>query len=395
MTPTAIHATSASRRIAVTGWASFVLIGWTSPIIPSLIRTLEGHFGQDDAGIGALYLVQAAAFTVGSLVGGFATERFGRRPVLVGALALDALGLAGMALAGPWLAFGGAAMVRGAGTGIIEGGVQGLFLDAFTDTSGRFATSRMLNLLHVAWSAGALAAPLSVAALIGVGVPWQWVFGATGVAAAILAVVFGALPMPSGRHVRQPGVARMPLSLTLLVVGAAIAAYVAAESGVAGWLVRFLADAPLRIASLGLTLFWGGLTAGRLVTARFGTGVDPVRLTLVASIAAGVSIAAAVVAPSSAWSIAAFTVAGFAFGPIYPMIMLIGGRLYPGRAAAITGMLSAAAVIGGLIYPPVMGTLSVSLGIDLAMLGTAILAVASGALAFVAARRKQWVQAAA
>jgi fucose permease len=83
-------------------------------------------------------------------------------------------------------------------------------------------------------------------------------------------------------------------------------------------------------------------------------------------------------------SIAAFTVAGFAAGPIYPMIMLIGGRLYPGRAAAITGMLSAAAVVGGLVYPPVMGSLSVAAGIDVAMLGTAILAVLSGVLAFAA-----------
>ena len=370
-----------------------MLIGWTSPIVPSLIRTLESHFRQDDAGIGVLYLVQAATFTAGSLAGGFATERFGRRLVLVAALAFNALGLATQALAGSWIAFAAAAMLRSAGTGIIEGGVQGLFLDAFADASGRFATSRMMNLLHVAWSGGALAAPLSVAALVENGVPWQWVFAATAIAAAVLAIAFAALAMPSGRRVHQPGVARIPLGLPLVAAGVAIAAYVAAESGVGGWLVRFLSGAPLGVASLGLTLFWAGLTAGRLVTARFATGVDPLRVTLAASVVAGLAIAAAVGAPSAGWAIALFTLAGFACGPIYPMIMLIGGRLYPGRATAMTGMLSAAAVVGGLIYPPVMGTISVSAGIGVAMLGTALLAAMSGVLAFTVGRRLRGGQA--
>jgi MFS family permease len=44
-------------------------------------------------------------------------------------------------------------------------------------------------------------------------------------------------------------------------------------------------------------------------------------------------------------------------------------------------MLSRAAVVGGLLYPPVRGTISVSAGIGLAMLGTALLAAMSGVLA--------------
>jgi fucose permease len=373
-----------ARRVAIAGWASFLLIGWISPIAPSLIRTLEHSFGQNDAGFGLLYALQAAAFTVGSLAGGFATERFGRRPVLVGALTCNALGLAAQAVVGPWFAFVAAAMVRTVGTGLIEGGVQGLFLDAFTDTSGRYAATRMMNLLHVTWSVGALIAPVTVALLVSVGVPWQWIFAGTAVAAVVIGVAFAGLAMPSGRRAHEPGAARVPLSVPLAIVGGAIAAYVAAESGVGGWLVRFLSDVPLGIASLGLTLFWGGLTAGRLATARFATEMEPRVVTIWAAVVTGIAIVVAIVAPSPTLSIAAFTVAGFAAGPIYPMIMLIGGRLYPGRAAAITGMLSAAAVVGGLVYPPVMGSLSVAAGIDVAMLGTAILAVLSGVLAFAA-----------
>jgi fucose permease len=383
-----VPAAVSPQRIAVAGWASFVLIGWASPIVPALVRTLERDFNQSDAGIGILYLLQASAFLGGSLVGGFATERFGRRPVLVGALCINALGLACQGLAPGWAPFVAASMARSTGTGLIEGGVQGLFLDVFTDAQGRFATTRMMNLLHVAWSIGALIAPVAVAIIATSVIGWRAVFGATSVVALALGVVFVGLAMPSGRRHREATERRIPFDIPLLLASVGIAAYVAAESGVAGWMVRFLADAPLAVASLGLTLFWAGLTVGRLATARFGAAIDPVRLLVVASFVAGASIIAAVAAPAPPLAIAAFAVAGFACGPIFPTIILIGGRLYPQRAAAVTGILSAAGVVGGLVYPPVVGALSVSIGIRAAMLGTAILAAMSGVLALASGRRR-------
>src|SRR5207244_11665101 len=81
---------------------------------------------------------------------------------------------------------------------------------------------------------------------------------------------------------------------------------------------------------------------------------------------------------------ALFALAGFASGPVFPMIIAIGGERYPDRSAAVSGFLTGAAVIGSTTYPPIMGFLSVSVVLTVAMVGNVILGLAcAGALVLV------------
>ncbi len=92
----------------------------------------------------------------------------------------------------------------------------------------------------------------------------------------------------------------------------------------------------------------------------------------------------AILIPSLPVSIALFALAGFATGPVFPMIIVIGGDRYPERSSAVSGFLGGSAVVGSIIYPPVMGFLSVTVGLTIAMLGTVVLAFAcAGALVLV------------
>jgi MFS family permease len=99
------------------------------------------------------------------------------------------------------------------------------------------------------------------------------------------------------------------------------------------------------------------------------------------------ALVGAVVAPSLPVSVALFALAGFASGPVYPLIIAIGGERFPGRSAAVGGFLSGTAVVGGLFYPPVMGLMSVTVGLPSAMIGTAVIALASGIVLLLIGRR--------
>jgi fucose permease len=177
-----------------------------------------------------------------------------------------------------------------------------------------------------------------------------------------------------------PGrIASNMLTRPMLLLGLAIGCYVAGEIGVSSWLVRFLVAAPAGIATSGLGLYWAGLTVGRLVAARFADRFDHVRLGIAAILVTSAALVAAVTIPSIELSIAMFTLVGFASGPIYPLIMAIGGERFPDRGAAMTGTLGAAAVLGSLVYPPLMGVISVTAGLPLAMLGTAAITAAGAA----------------
>jgi MFS transporter, FHS family, glucose/mannose:H+ symporter len=218
----------------------------------------------------------------------------------------------------------------------------------------------------------------------------------SGLGPLVLAAGFWLVRMPSGRAPNRPDpdpVARLDagatngpvvggrVSLPLLLLGIAILAYVASEVGVSNWLVRFLEPAPLSTATLALSLFWAGLAIGRLVSAGISDRFDHVRFTVTCAIALSIALVGAIAVPSLPVSIGLFALVGIASGPIFPMIQAIGGERYAERSAAVSGLLTGFGVVGGTVYPPLMGLLSVTVGLTAAMYGAAVLGVVcAGAL---------------
>src|SRR6478735_5346434 len=268
----AIRPPSRSALGAILGCASLLLVGWTGLLVPSLIRSIENDFGATDAAIGIFFLVNAIAYAGGSVAGGLLIERFGRRVILPLAIGLIVVGLVGMASVPTLTAFVAFGIPRGLGGGAIDGGVNGLVLDLYPTSRGR-----ALNLLHLFFSLGALASPLTVGRLLEAGVGWQAIILGTAVVTVPLTILLALTAMPSGRHARVPaadGARRVGLALPLVLLAVAIAAYVGSEVGVSNWLVRFLESASVGLATSALALFWGCLALGRLVCARLGDRFD-------------------------------------------------------------------------------------------------------------------------
>jgi fucose permease len=366
------------------GYASFILVGWNALLVPSLVPAIERDFAQPDAGVGVLYFVTSLLFVIGSLAGGYVMERLGRGRALPAAVFGMAAGLALEAVAPSWTVFVIGGALAGFGSGSVEVGMNGLFLDRFSEDRGR-----ALSRLHLCFSIGALAAPLAIAGLVELGVAWRLPFAATSIVVISIGLGLAASDLGAPRVAqasvagRQSGGRRVPVPLVLLMV--AITSYVASESGVSSWLVRFLDAAPIGVATLALSLFWAGLAIGRLVASRVAHRFAPMAVATACGLATGAAVLAAVVVPWIGVSIALFAVAGVASGPIYPMIVASAGSLYPARANAVSGVLTAAAVTGSVVYPPAMGFVSNGLGLGVGMAGAGLLAVVcAGAL--VAAR---------
>ena len=369
---------------AVLAGVGLAFVGWGGLLVPSLVRSIEPAFGQTDAGVGVFFFVNAVASAGGSIGGGLLTERIGRRAVLTVGVAIMGIGIGALAVVPTWTLFLLAAVPLGLGFGTIDGGMNGLVLDLYPTGRGR-----ALNLLHLSFSLGALASPIFVGRLVDAGAAWQTVILGTALAAVPLAVLFAVVRLPSGRHEHAPGASavRTGLALPLVLLAVAIACYVGSEIGVSNWLVRYLEAASLTLATSALALFWACLALGRLVSARLGDRFDHAWFAATSAIAAAVALVAAVAVPSLPASIVLFGVVGFAFGPVYPLIMAVAGDRYPARSAAVSGFLSGMAVIGAIIYPPLMGFISVGAGLGAAMLGAAALVFACGIVLVAVARR--------
>jgi fucose permease len=379
------------RSLALLGYACFLLIGWTSVLVPALIRSIEDGFDQTDAAVGGYFFVFAAFYGVGSFGGGLLTERFGRRVVLAIAGIVMGLGLAGQALAPAWIVFLAAGVPIGWAAGAIDGGINGLFLAMYPRSRGG-----ALNMLHLFFALGSLTSPFLVGQLVAAGISWQSVMLGTGAVALVLGLLLARTEMPSGRiaHVasivgqsvagRRGEESRPGAVWPFAALAIAIGCYVASEVGISNWLVRFLSAAPLATATASLSLFWAGLTLGRLLSSLVADRLHPVAFAATTVGLAAIALIAAVLVPVLPLAIALFTLGGFFFGPVFPMIMVVGGTLYPHRLAAVSGGLTTAAVAGSVLYPPVMGLLSERVGLGAGMIGAGILAAAS-ALALVGA----------
>lgn len=385
-----MHQPRSSPRVAgALACLGLLLIGWTGLLVPALIRPIQAHFGQDDAGLGIFYLLYAIAYATGSLGGGIVTERIGRRRVLILAGVLHGLGLASLGVAPSWSVALAIALPAGLGAGVIDGGMNSLVLDLYPNTRGR-----ALNTLHLFFSVGALSSPLIAGRLFEAGVPWEAIVIGSASLALPLAALFGLVALPHGRHEPDPDAApptalrRLAFSFPLLALELAIACYVASEVGVSNWLVRFLEEAPIGLATTALSLYWAGLAVGRLISARIADRFDHLAFATVALLVVALATGAAVLAPTIEAQIVLFVVVGIASGPVFPLIVAIGGERHPQRTAAVSGFLTGAAVVGSIVYPPIMGFLSVAIGLTVAMFGTAVLALVGGGALYLARDRR-------
>lgn len=378
------------RILTLTGYFSFVLIGCNAVLVPSLIRSIEHDFHQSDAGVGLFYLLSSLLYAAGSFLGGLLTERLGRRWILIAGASLSGLGLVGTAAVTIWPLFLVAGLAVSAGAGGIDGGVNGLFLDLYQRARGG-----ALNLLHAFFGVGALLAPFAVGRLLAAGVSWRIDFLGLGIGALGLAGLLLVLEMPAGLRVEATGtqgeLTRTEQSmLPFIGLAISICCYVAAEMAVSGWLVKFLGGVPVTTATAVLSVFWGGLALGRVLSNWVAERMDYVVFTVGCIVLASGTLIGALLVPAFPLAVVLFGFAGLFYGPVYPMIMAIGGNLYPHRIAALSGSIGAAAVVGSVFYPPLIGFMATHVGLRVGLLGAGVLGLpAAGAIigARVAARR--------
>lgn len=390
-TPTAPRTADGAMAAGIVTWLAYALLGWRGLLVPSLIRSIEADFGQTDAGMGVYFLVGAGVYAGASFLGGALIRRLGYRWAFgLGGVGLAA-GLLLQGVAGTWAVFVLGVVPIGLGAAVVEVAINALALDLFAGSRGR-----ALNLLHLAYGAAAMCTPVLVAFLVGAGIAWQSLVFATGAAWLLATAVLVAAAPRRPRAVARPAdgstpaavpgraLARLPLAL--LVMAVAIGCYVASEGSISDWLVRFLAELPIGPASAALALFWAGIAIGRLVFARIGDRLEPAGTASLMALAGSVLLLVAILVPVSELSLVLFGLTGIAFGPVYPLIVAAAGARMPDRSALVASVLTFAAVVGVIAYPPLVGFLSVAIGLQAAMVG-AVLLVAGCGLALAVARR--------
>lgn len=182
---------SAFRAVVVgafaNGWANF---GARMSLVPLFIGSIAG---ADHALTGIVMTVFAAGNAVALLASGRLVDSVGRRPLLLGGLALSALATApmGMGTGAAWLC--GLSVVAGVGAGMLAPAQQVVVADVVGSNRSGGST---LAAFQMAQDLGAILGPV-VTGLIAGWLGFGWAFAATG---AVLAI--GAFAWTFGRETR-------------------------------------------------------------------------------------------------------------------------------------------------------------------------------------------------
>ncbi|HEV3505607.1 MAG TPA: MFS transporter [Actinomycetes bacterium] len=345
-----------------------LLLSLYGPAIPELRET----YGVGGSGSALVLSAHFAGAITG--IGWWGVDRrLAARTWLVIAVALLVAGAAGIAFAPAWPVVLAAAFGVGVGFGIVVVEINVLFAEGFGERA-----AAMLNLLGATFGAGAVLGPLAVAVTGGYRAPFC--------AGALLAVASLALTRDVPRTAPPPPALGQERPALGLVGGfvALCALYVGVESGVGGWEVTSLRAVGVGAAAAASWTagYWAAITTGRLLAIPLALRVSPPVLTGGSLLLAGAGLGLAHV---PALAPAAYTLTGLALGPVFPTALAWLARAAPG-ARGPTAMVFAAANLGGVVLPVVIGRL-----VDAsspAVIPTTILAAALACLlATVALRR--------
>jgi fucose permease len=159
---------------------------------------------------------------------------------------------------------------------------------------------------------------------------------------------------------------------------AAFFVYVGLEQAAGAWAYSYLTEArglPMARAGTWVSLFWGGLMAGRLAFGAVANRFAPaglVRSALGAMLAAAALVATAPFAGASEIGLAGL---GFACGPVFPsLIAATPLRLGARHAANGVGFQVAAAALGQALMPWLVGAAAQRAGLEI--LGPVLVALA-------------------
>ncbi len=348
--------------------AGFVLTGVVTTLLGPLIPTLEVRWALNDAQAGRLFAAQFLGALAGTLACGRVVSRCGIENGVVLGYLIMALGVTAAA-ANQWMAGMAAVACYGIGLGFTIPLTNLLVSDL---CPGRRAAA--LNLLNVAWCAGAVAAPPAIAAMLRTGGPAPLLYSLGGSLAGVAALVWlTSRPVVEARGSAAAPATPRRVPATVWLTGILLFLYVGVETGVAGWMPSYaLREYQLPAARIATVQagFWSALLMGRLLAPLALRRVAAERLIVMglAAAAAGAALLPAVADAAALWVGALVTGAGLAV--VFPTAVALFTAREGSGASRMAGIVFAMASLGGAAIPWAVGYVSSHLhSLRLAMWG--------------------------
>ena len=345
-------------------YIAFISLGLPDSVLGSAWPVMQAELGAPLSLAGYISMVVSAGTVVSSLASNRLITRFGVGRVTAVSVLMTAAGLLGISLApGAWMLFL-CAIPLGLGAGSVDA--------ALNNFVALHYAARHMSWLHCFWGIGATAGPMILSLQLSHGASWRSAYGLiSGIQFALALALF--LTLSVWRHAKAPAAEsgeeqryltnrealRLPLVRTALV-GFVFFCAVETTSGL--WASTYLHQArglSASEAAMGASMFYGAITAGRLITGFAASRISPTRLIRIGQCVCLAGAAMVALPAPSAVGMLGIAVIGLGTSPIYPNMLHETPRRFGARnSQAIVGLEMAFAYIGSTLIPPLFGSLA-------------------------------------
>ena len=329
---------------------SFFVFGFTDNLkgstLPSMLAELDISYGTG----GNIFFGEYLGFLIATLITGILADRFGLKSVILLAGVFLGIGVGGYSFFQSAILLSGSLFILGLGLGALELGPNAIIVSLHHERKGLY-----LNLMAVLHGLGSLLAPLFAGWLLSLSVSWRVIYRWDILLIALFVFIFIFLRFPKAEEKAQLDFRHIPqiaFKRQLPWFYAAITFYVAAEIGLASWLVTFLQEtrsATIAASNQSLSLFFAMLMAGRLLGGFFVHRIGYLRSIFFMSIGALLCILTGLFGPKELSFLLPTT--GFFLSIIFPTITAAVSDTHTENTNTVLGVLFTFAGLGGLIGP--------------------------------------------
>jgi len=353
------------RSIFLTMLLNFILFGISFTIIgatlPRIIRSFEWNYIET----GMVLSAGSIGYFVSSFIAGMLLQRIGPKRVIAIGLLLQSIGL--LLFASKPLVLLNLLLYFLIGIG--QGGTE-VVVNFSVVRIERTGKSQLMNLMHAAFSIGAVAGPFADVILMKTGLAWQTIYRLMALIAIMMAIASATLKLSrldrdeDGKsELRFGGLLRNPLLIISFLI---LFVYVGSELGVSNWIseyyVKYFGKSD-RAGALMVSFFWTGLLIGRLGVSIFYRGSSQALVAFILAIICTFSLATAVLINNPWIAAVFFFTSGLGYSAIYPLIMAVVGRYFTRNQGAAVGFAATGGGVGSFVFPFIMASISNALDI--------------------------------
>ncbi len=250
----------------------FLTFAMTTDAVGTVIPRIIQEFKLSMTAAGAFHYAPMSAIAAGALLLGFLADRLGRKRTIMLGLTLYGVSSLAFAAADRFSVFVCLLLASGLGVSLFKIGALALIGDISRSTAQHTST---MNLVEGFFGVGSILGPAIVAALLGAGISWKWLYVIAAAICGVLILLAASADYPgASSQPQQPANLRRTLAIArspyALGFSALIMLYVAIEVAVYVWMPTYLEayrGHGSNLAPYALTAFFTLRAAGRFLGA--------------------------------------------------------------------------------------------------------------------------------